>query len=304
MSLLPTTSPKNKLPGNSTIFKIGSTDHEDSTKESFGEWTWVSADTFNVRIGPDYSYYKRKAPSEDALYETVACDVYSLRKKMWHAGRYFDLEKFMSDKKEDACGGLPEILLINVLAPVYAPGFFYSQTDGKGFMVTMILKLSDKTIERIAKGDETPGMKLFKRFVEEASTDPEMRGRLKGIVRASNLDELQSNLILSGFAHRYNCTPFLIHHNEARYFQGDRYFEIDVDMHNWSLISRNAFYQLNHLLKEIRAHFAFVVEGRSNEELPEQILGVTEFFNIRNMEAKAFPFEDEEDSLIQKGVLQ
>jgi hypothetical protein len=286
-----------------TILKIGSPEHDlalEGKKEYFGEWTWVDAETFNVRMGPDYQINKQKAPSEYAIYETFAADVYSLDKKQWHLARFF--EPFQQAKNieetKEASGEepyLPEYLLLAVLAPCYAPGIFYPVTDGKGFGTIIYHKLTDRAKECIKNDKITPGMKLLKRFMQEASQSAEMRGRFKGIVRASNLDEIAFNPILTGFAHRYNSTPFLIHHNEARYFTGANYFEIDVDMHSWSLFSRNAFYQLNHMLKEIRAHFAFVVEARSNEELPEQILSVTELSGIRNMECNPFPLHELDD---------
>eukprot|EP00475_Leptophrys_vorax_P009598 TRINITY_DN16352_c0_g1_i1.p1 TRINITY_DN16352_c0_g1~~TRINITY_DN16352_c0_g1_i1.p1 ORF type:complete len:314 (+),score=78.07 TRINITY_DN16352_c0_g1_i1:392-1333(+) len=296
------TTSKLLKPG-STIFKIGSPDHElaqEGKKESFGEWTWADADTFNVRVGPDYQINKQKAPSEHAIYECFACDVYSLEKKQWHMARCFDvfqpqLKEETKDVSQDEQQFLPEYLLLSVLSPCYAPGIFYPVTDGKGFVTFIFHKLTDYAKECIKNNNITPAMQLLKTFMDEASESPEMRGRFKGIVRATNLDEIAFNPILTGFAHRYNSTPFLIHHNEARYFTGSNYFEIDVDMHSWSLFSRNAFYQLNHMLKEIRAHFAFVVESRSNEELPEQLLSVTELAGIRNMDCIPFPLQDIDD---------
>ena len=35
-----------------------------------------TAGQFNVRVGPEYNRYKRKAPSSKPLYETVAVDVF------------------------------------------------------------------------------------------------------------------------------------------------------------------------------------------------------------------------------------
>jgi hypothetical protein len=296
-------SKSKKLTPGSTIFKIGSPDHElaqDGKKESYGEWTWIDADTFNVRVGPDYHINKQKAPSDKAIYECFACDVYALEKKQWHLARHFDgfkQSKNAEETKEASAeqSFLPEFLLLTVLSPSYAPGIFYPVTDGKGFATLIFHKLSDYAKECIKNNTITPGMHLFKRFIEEASDDPEMRGRLKGIVRGSNLDEIAFNPLLTGFAHRYNSTPFLIHHNEARYYTGTNYFEINIDMHSWSLFSRNAFYQLNHMLKEMRAHFAFVVEARENEEQPEQLFSCTELSGIRNMDCLQFPVQDNDD---------
>ncbi len=131
--------------------------------------------------------------------------------------------------------------------------------------------------------------------MDEAAENPEMRGRLKGIVRAANLEELPLNPIISGLAHRYNGTPFLIHAHEAQYFSGSNYFEMDIDLHNWSLITRNAFYQLSGILEQIRGHFAFVVEAREEEEMPEQLCCATELFAMDGVNAPDFPYAENYD---------
>jgi hypothetical protein len=42
------------------------------------EHTWCKADArqFNVRVGPDYNRYKKKAPSGPPIYEAFAVDVF------------------------------------------------------------------------------------------------------------------------------------------------------------------------------------------------------------------------------------
>ena len=44
---------------------------------------------FNVRVGPEYNRYKRKAPSSKPLYETVAVDVFCT--KVTHAFSDIDI---------------------------------------------------------------------------------------------------------------------------------------------------------------------------------------------------------------------
>jgi hypothetical protein len=126
--------------------------------------------------------------------------------------------------------------------------------------------------------------------MDEAPRNPEMRGRLKGIVRAANMQDLPLNPIISGLAHRYNGTPFLIHAHEAQYFSGSNYYEMDIDLHNWSLITRNAFYQLSGILDKIRGHYAFVVEAREEDEMPEQLCCVTQIYAMDGVNAPEFPF--------------
>ncbi len=223
-------------------------------------------------------------------------DVFRIPKKTWHVARSFDLGKLpggtVLDAKDQGEGILPEILVINVLCPMYAPGIFYSVNDGKGFMTTFFFRLGEKAKRRIAEKKPSSAIKLLRRFMDQAPSCAEMRGRLKGIVRAANMDELPLNPIISGLAHRYNGTPFLIHEHEARYFAGANYFEMDIDLHNWSLITRNAFYQLSGILDKIRGHYAFVVEAREEEEMPEQLCCVTQIYAMDGINAPEFPYID------------
>jgi hypothetical protein len=281
-----------KLVPGETLAKIGSEKHESEVK-NYGEWTWVSGDTVAVRDGPDYANNRKKSPSEDPIYDTVGVDVYSISKKVWHIGRWFDLDVLDPNNpdKQDFYDGLPRFIILNVLCPGYAPSMFAPVTDGEGFMTVIWLRISEKTRQRIASGQWSSGMKILKRFIEESPLDAEMRGRLKVIARATNIDELNFGRVVGGLVSRYNGTPFLIHDKEAEFFKGDNYFEFDVDMHTFSSLTRNAFYHLKGLLKSIRAHFAFVIEGRSDDELPEQLVSITEVFNVQNLVAPELPVD-------------
>jgi hypothetical protein len=280
----------------------------------FAEWNWVPSDTFMVRQGPDYSVNKKKAPSEEAIYEVVAVDNYGLERKLWHVGRFFDLSKLkdvnpprdsvVSESKESPEGSatdasrsiregdmieLPEVLIINVLCPLYAPGMFAPVVDGEGFMSTVFCKLSAESKRRLKIGKPTPAMQLFKRFVEEAQFDGSMRGRVKCIARANNADELSLGGVVRGLITRYNATPFLIHDGEGEYFKGDGYFEMDIDVHKFSTLARNGFYHLKHMMNLMRNDYAFVIEGRTDDELPEQLLTTVQMFDVHTMTSPQFP---------------
>lgn len=283
---------KKIVPG-TTLVKIGSDRHEKGEK-NWGEWTWVSGDSVLVRDGPDYATNRKKSPSAEALYETAAVDVYAIPKKVWQIGRFFDLNSLGGESKEGWINGLPEYIIFNVLCPGYAPGVFAPVTDGEGFITTIFLKMTSRTRQLLENKQESPAINLLRRFVEESELSSDMRGRLKVIARVSNLEELDFNRVVGGFVQRYNATPFLVRDKEAEYFKGDNYFEIDVDMHLFSNLTRNAFFHLKHILQLMRAHFAFVIEGRSDDELPEQLVSITEVFNVQNLSAPALPIDVEE----------
>jgi hypothetical protein len=279
-----------KLKPGDTMVEISSEEHEKGAKK-FGEWTNAPGDTFPVRIGPDYALKKKKAPSENALYEVIGADMFSLDKKIWHIGRFFDMNLLEKIEGNGKIKGFPIYLIINVLAPQYAPGVFTNAKDGIGFSCTLFCKLSAESMTLIENDQLSPSLNLFKRFVDESSVSPQMRGRLKCIGRATNTEELKLGRLLTGLVSRYNGTPFLIHDGEAEFFTGLNYFEMTIDMHSFSNVTKNAFFQLKDSVKDIRSHFAFLIEGRENDELPEQVLVAVELFNLGNLIAKQLPVQ-------------
>lgn len=58
-----------------TTKKITQEEFNSLTKEKFPVWSDADGETFELRIGPDYGKFGKKAPSGPALYDCVAVDV-------------------------------------------------------------------------------------------------------------------------------------------------------------------------------------------------------------------------------------
>jgi hypothetical protein len=242
-----------------------------------GQWDAVDGTQFNVRMGPDYSSTKLKAPSAPTLYETFAVDIFRTSKKAFHIARAFELEEI----KQELVSTLPSVIIVNILCPIYAPPMFSSQTDGEGFSMVIFCRLTECTRKIISAGETSPAIQLLERFVSQ-DADVEMRSRFKCIPKALNTDELNLGRILSSLIKSYNATPFLTAcGQQVHYFLGQNYFEIDLDIHRFSSLARNGFFHVKHMIPKIEADFTFLVEGRSNEELPEQLLGGFKAFGIK-----------------------
>lgn len=79
-----------------------------------------------------------------------------------------------------------------------------------------------------------------------------------------------------------NSKP-LISAPEQRFNAGDRYFEIEIDVHEWRSLTRNTvMHFVDNYFQQLIIEIGFVIEAQSEEELPEQILGAVQIQTPEN----------------------
>jgi hypothetical protein len=168
--------------------------------------------------------------------------------------------------------------------------------------------LSKDSEKRIASGDLTPALELVKAYMD-ADGDSEFRSRLKGIARVLNIDDLNWGKMLGNLIRQYNAKPFLnrvrgdLSQDEVRVYKGNGksratgedydYWEISLDLSHFGMVARNAFFYMKEILPKIRCEFAMTIEGRTNDELPEQLLASSELFGVENIKPKPFPVPED-----------
>jgi hypothetical protein len=86
----------------------------------------------------------------------------------------------------------------------------------------------------------------------------------------------------------YNGTPFLIRTCSV-FWRGDTYFEVDVDVHRFSYAARVGLAGVRDRIKDVVWDFGFLVEGHSDFELPENMLGAVRLSKLDVVLAKVFP---------------
>jgi len=99
----------------------------------------------------------------------------------------------------------------------------------------------------------------------------------KAIGKAANVDELNIPSMIKG----YNGKPALI--STSAIFDTTmlpRVMEIDYDLRGWSYFARQSIGQVLELLPSAQFQVAYLIEGKKEDELPEQILGCGQLHEV------------------------
>ncbi|KVH92740.1 protein of unknown function DUF1336 [Cynara cardunculus var. scolymus] len=196
-------------------------------------WSPLEPSTFKVR-GHNYLRDKKKesAPNQAAFYP-IGVDVFLSPRKIDHIARLLELPTIESS------GKIPSLLVVNLqLSENYEELPLHFQEN--------IRKMIDDEVERVR------GFPV--------DTIAPCRERLKILGRITNLEDLHLSAAERKLMNAYNEKP------------GENYFEIDLDMHRFSYISRKGFGAFQERLKHCNLDFGLTIQGTKGEELPECIL--------------------------------
>ena len=118
-----------------------------SNKDVLHAWYPCDASTFSMRVGPNYSFTKQKAPSSQALYESVGLDLYRSDAKVDHIATHLNIppEWLAMDSHQE---GVPSLLVVNVQMPwitsenTSLSSFLTEVKDGPGWSAIFYFRMS------------------------------------------------------------------------------------------------------------------------------------------------------------------
>ena len=144
--------------------------------------------------------------------------------------------------------------------------------DGSCYQVVVTFVATAEAL-RAWKEEGSGAQKLFERFIADApegvtpaSGDIDVKERLKLLPKVDNMKSLGL-----GWVEKYNGKPALLTKSGSLY-RGDDYVEVDVNTMRFAYLTKKGINYVLNRVKDMEIHAAFTLEGRENDELPEQTL--------------------------------
>ncbi|KAL3911981.1 MAG: hypothetical protein SGILL_007069 [Bacillariaceae sp.] len=259
----------------------------------FGGWRTADPTSMMIR-SMGYKKHKKKCASPGDLYECIHLDIFESRT------RYPDMASRVTlptvtykDDKGPKTWNSPDLFVISIAIPTDAPKLYGSADNGGGYTITMYYKMHEDTREILRRvtadgynhdnakveGDENlnkvNAVRLLEEWCRRAPTDPTFMSRFKVVPNAQNLKEIG----LPSWIAKYNGKPFLIKRPGETGFlyrhPEKSCIEFDISLHPFPYLAKQGIcYMKDAFFKKVLVTFGFLIEGRSDDELPECLIGL------------------------------
>ena len=233
---------------------------------------------------------KKKISSAGSLYRCARVDIFESPQRIPHMASRVVLPKVEGD-----CGGgawrAPDVFVVSIFIPTDAPSSKIlnlkkeTRESSRGYTITMyytlrretraiLQQLHDPCIneENEKNTEKNNAVRLWEEWCQKAPTDDDWMKRFKVLPKVQNMDEIG----LPSWISKYNAKPFLIKRpGQTGFLYRDKgYMEFDITLEEFPYVAKQGIRMLREkFFAKTIMNFAFLIEGRTHDELPECLLG-------------------------------
>jgi len=259
----------------------------------FAGWRVANPETMAVR-SHGYLSTKKKTPSPGELYKCAHVDVFEGRTRFPDMASRVVLPEVEFKEEGPKTWNSPDIFVVSIAIPTDPPKLYSSSENGGGYTVTMYFTMHHDTrdiLKRVTADGYDPAsetcddiqkskvnaVRLLEEWCRRAPTDDAFAARFKVLPNAQNLKEIG----LPSWISKYNGKPFLIKRPGQTgfiYRHPDKScFEFDISLHPFPYLAKQGIcFMKDTYFKKVLVTFGFLIEGRSDDELPECLIGLTQ----------------------------
>ncbi len=241
----------------------------------------VEGSRFKVR-NANYKKTGEKIASAPPLFEFIGADFAQAEEfRINHVAERFQ-PAFPAKKGWKPEWGVPESLIINGEVP-YQSGSLWGAhpKDDLGYALLSYHQLSDASIKLLQGGKSSPALELLKQFIANGKSEKNGTA-FKKIGQLRNVDAVG----LPSFLKSYNGKPILVTGSCKIYTENmPRVLEIHYDCRCWAYAMRSALPTIAQKLPISEVEFGYLIEGKTEDELPEQLLAC---YGAKNLVCESF----------------
>jgi len=264
-------NPKEKPIAGNTISRVQTVLPNEQIKNT---WSECIHSTFNCRIGPNYGWNGKKAPSPPSLMNCIGMEFIKCDKRVDNIGSKVKIpDEWIIETNNKL---IPPLFIVNVQIPAENPvSIFQEVNDGTGYSLVYYFQLKQEIAESYKDlTTATPAARLFADYCMNApelinDNRSEYKGKFKICVRCENIEEFG----LPSFISQWNSKPALIKQTGSL-IRGSNYIEMDINGHKFNSIAKGALLSLMPSFDRMVISASFCIESRKDDEMPETIFGL------------------------------